>query len=109
MREPDRHGVLEAALPRARDQQGRHSRRFRYSGPGFLLPPALVFVSVCMRIATLFGYVRISVVAYFRKLCRKKMYGILKSSPNFFLVGLFGLDEPRFLDLFLRRLKLLKV
>jgi hypothetical protein len=33
MREPDRDGVLEAALPGARDQQGRHSRRFRYSGP----------------------------------------------------------------------------
>ena len=31
MREPDRHGVLEAALPRAWNQQGRHSRRFRYS------------------------------------------------------------------------------
>lgn len=33
MREPDRDGVLEAALPRARYQQGRHPRGLRYSGP----------------------------------------------------------------------------
>ncbi|KAL0432645.1 UNVERIFIED_CONTAM: Tubulin gamma-1 chain [Sesamum latifolium] len=34
MREPDRNGVLEAALPRARHQQRRHSRRFCHSGMG---------------------------------------------------------------------------
>lgn len=33
MWEPDRDGVLEAALPRTWHQQGWHSRRFRYSGP----------------------------------------------------------------------------
>ncbi|KAG6466265.1 hypothetical protein ZIOFF_075936 [Zingiber officinale] len=32
MRQPDRHGVLEVALPRARDRQGRPPRRFRHSG-----------------------------------------------------------------------------
>lgn len=42
MRQPDRDGVLEAALPRARNRQGRPPRRFRHSGssprpffPGF--------------------------------------------------------------------------
>ena len=37
MWEPDRDGVLEAALPRTWHQQGWHSRRFRYSGPS---PPS---------------------------------------------------------------------
>lgn len=32
MREPDRDGVLEAALPGARHRQGRASRRFRHPG-----------------------------------------------------------------------------
>lgn len=32
MRQPDRHGILEAALSRTWYQQRRHPRRLRYSG-----------------------------------------------------------------------------
>jgi len=37
MREPDRHGVLETALPRTRHQQRWHPRRFRNSGRSSIL------------------------------------------------------------------------
>ena len=46
MWEPDRDGVLEAALPRTWHQQGWHSRRFRYSGPP--LPPSLFLLSLSL-------------------------------------------------------------
>lgn len=38
MREPDRDGVLEAALPRARHRQGRPPRGLRYPGRSTPLP-----------------------------------------------------------------------
>lgn len=43
MREPDRDGVLEAAVPRARDQQGWDSRGLCYSGP---IPAAFCCLSL---------------------------------------------------------------
>ena len=62
MREPDRDGVLEAALPRARHRQGRPPRGLRHPGCpplSLLLPPSLPHAAGTLRIGGVVGLIRV--------------------------------------------------